>query len=1066
MKKTILFILLMLAGASLSFAQQRVTGKVTSKDDGKPVAFATVTAKGTTAVATTNDNGEYTINVPEGSTTLTVSFIGMTSQDVNIAGRSIIDVVLESEGEMLTESVVTAMGIKKEKKALGYTVSDINSEELMKNKQTNVINSLAGKIPGVNITQSGGAAGAGSSITIRGGNSASESRDNQPLFVVDGIVFDNTTSNTGNSGTDGMTTSATTFSNRVMDINPEDIESMSVLKGAAAAALYGSRAADGVVIITTKKGSEGALTVNLSSKYTYAWVNKLPDQQSTYGRGYYNETGNFNDFTPDMYSWGKPINDPVYDRVVNGATIGARAYDNVEDFFQGSSIFDNSVSVSGGTQHGTFYVSASNFNQEGIVPGTDYKKNTFRLNAEQKYGIVTVGANASYSQSNSRKTLTSTGLYNQGGTGAMYSLYTWPRNDDLTYWLNPDGTKYRLYQDKQDMEDDRENPYWIINRNTIKDATYRFNGGGNVNIKLADWWDVTGRAGIDRYNLDSYTYQAPGAALKTMYQNGTLSKGDITFQYVTAQFLSNMQKRFGDFDLGLLLGTSTEDTKRLRQSHWGYDFLSEGTISFANISPDKQRFTDNTTRKRLVGVFGEFRASYKSLAYVTVTGRNDWSSTLPVDNRSYFYPSVSGSFVFTELLPKNDIVSFGKIRGSWARVGKDADPYSLNTYLRPVATLNNGVYGAGDQWTGGSPNLKPEIQDSWEVGLEMRFLGGRLSFDYTYYNKKTKNQICAPRLGQSTGYIFLTLNGGSVTGEGMELAITGKPIVTKDFQWESSLNLSGNRTRLGDFVDGVAIFYVTDAQQGGAKAGSVPNGGYFYGLTGDKFVTEKDQSGVERNIIDPETGLYKRTNEETNILANREPKVVGRFNNSFTYKNLNLSFLWDFRIGGAVYNGTERSLMLHGMSPNTVSRDAVSFTGVVNTGTTASPVWEEQTVTYEADKTYTVNKKQRSGRYMIQEYYKNEARNAHNFITDTNWLRLRSISLSYNFKDLLKNQKVVKGLTATVSGNNLILITNYKGMDPEVTSAGAGTGGSGSMGMDYCGVPATASVSFGINVTF
>ncbi|MDR0659232.1 MAG: SusC/RagA family TonB-linked outer membrane protein [Prevotellaceae bacterium] len=1058
MKKIILITLLLLVGAGLSFAQQRVTGKVTSKDDGLPIPFATVTAKGTTAVATTNDNGEYGINVPEGATTLTVSFIGMVSQDVEIAGRSIVDVVLESEGEMLTESVVTAMGIKKEKKALGYTVSDINSDELMKNKQTNVINSLAGKIPGVNITQSSGAAGAGSSITIRGGNSASESRDNQPLFVVDGIVFDNTTTNTGNSGTDGVTRSATTFSNRVMDINPEDIESMSVLKGAAAAALYGSRAADGVVIITTKKGSEGVLRVNLSNKYTYSWVNRLPDQQGAYGRGYYNESGAFSAFTTGLESWGEPIAGTVYN--------------NVEDFFQRSNIFDNSVSVSGGTQNGTFYISASNYDQEGIVPGTSYKKNTFRLNAEQKYGIVTVGANAAYSQANSTKTLTSTGLYGQGGakngsSGAMSSLYIWPRSDDMAYWLNADGTKSRMYKDQQDLEDDIENPYWIINKNSLKDATYRFNGGANVNVKLTDWWDITGRAGIDRYNLDSYTYQAPGAALKTSYQKGTLSKGDITYQYLTAQFLSNMQKRFGDFEVGLLLGTSTEDTKTLSQSHWGYRFMSEGTIGFKNIPTNQQYFSDATVRKRLVGVFGEFRVSYKSLAYLTVTGRNDWSSTLPVENRSYFYPSVSGSFVFTELLPKNDILSFGKIRGSWARVGKDADPYALSTYLWPIATLNGGVYGAGDQWTGGSPKLKPEIQDSWEVGLEMRFFGGRLGLDYTYYSKKTKNQICAPRLGQSTGYIFLTLNGGSVTGEGMELAITGKPIVTKDFQWEASLNLSGNRTRLGDFVDGVSIFYVTDAQQGGAKAGSEPNGGYFYGLTGDYFLRENDANGEEmsngRYIIDPKTGLYKRTNVETNMLANREPKMIGGFNNSFTYKNLNLSFLWDIRVGGAVYNGTERTLMMKGLSANTANRESISFSGVVENG---SGGYDEKTITYNANETYTIDGKARSGRYMIQEYYKNEARNAYNFITDTNWLRLRSISVSYNFKDLLKNQKVIKGLTATVSANNLILITNYKGLDPEVTSAGAGTGGSGSMGMDYLGVPAIAGVSFGVNVTF
>jgi outer membrane receptor protein involved in Fe transport len=281
--------------------------------------------------------------------------------------------------------------------------------------------------------------------------------------------------------------------------------------------------------------------------------------------------------------------------------------------------------------------------------------------------------------------------------------------------------------------------------------------------------------------------------------------------------MSNFHKTFGDFDLNLLVGTTTEATKTTNNTRWGYNFVTEGLYSFNNIIKANQYFKESTVRKRMVGLYGEFRASYKNLVYLTVTGRNDWSSTLPVNNRSYFYPSVSGSFVFTELLPKNNVLSFGKIRGSWARVGKDADAYSLGYYMWPVATLNGGKYGMGNSWTGGSVGLKPEIQDSYELGLEMRFFNGRLGFDYTYYQSKTKDQICAPRLAQSTGYIFLTLNGGSVENKGMELSITGKPIVTKDFQWETTLNLSGNRGRLGDFIDGVDIFYVTDAQVGASK---------------------------------------------------------------------------------------------------------------------------------------------------------------------------------------------------------------------------------------------------------
>ena len=1020
---------------------KKITGTVVDSK-GEPIIGASVLVKGTSNGTITDVDGNFSLNASQGSV-LVVSYVGYTKKEISLGNAANYNITLAEDAQALSEVVVTAMGIKKEKKALGYAVSDIGAEELLKNKQTNVVNSLAGKIPGVNITQSGGAAGAGSSITIRGGNSASESRDNQPLFVVDGIIYDNSTVNPGNSLTDGVTKSATTFSNRVMDINPEDIESMSVLKGAAAAALYGSRAADGVVIITTKKGSEGLVRINVSSKYTYSWAKDLPEIQGVYGRGYYNEKGVLSDFTTE--SWGE--------------TIEGEAYDNVSDFFKGSNIFDNSVSITGGSKNGSFYLSASNYEQTGIVPGTAFGKNTFRFNGEQKYGALTASANVSYSQSRTDKTFTSGGLYTAGGSGAMSALYGWSRSDDINHWLNEDGTRYRIFEGLQEPYSDIENPYWVINRNSLEDATDRFTGALNLNLKLADWWNLTGRAGIDQYTSNSYTYKAPGGAVVEKYQKGYLAKSGTQYQYLTGNFMSNMEKNFGDFNLGVLLGTTVEDTKRVNQQRWGYNPYTNSVISFATIENKDKFFTERNVRKRMIGVYGEFRAAYKSIAYLTVTGRNDWSSTLPVENRSYFYPSVSGSFAFTELLPANNILSFGKIRASWAQVGKDADPYMLATLMRPVATVNQNFRTVGVEWTAGNPNLKPEIQTAYELGAELKFFNGRLGLDYTYYYSETKDQICAPRLGQSTGYIFLNLNGGSVINKGMELSITGKPIFTKDFQWEATLNLSGNRGTLGDFVDGVDVFYVTDAQQGGVKAGSIPNGGYFLGLTGNKYVEAAGTGGYEYN---PATGLIKDTQVETNIVGNREPKLIGGLNNSFTYKDWNLSFLLDMRLGGDIYNGTEYMLTTKGMSMRTLNRDKVEFVAYTKNGDT----YEPQTYTYEKGQMYTVNKAQKSGEYMIQQYWDQYAKNAYNFITEVNWIRLRNVSLSYNFGRLLKKQNVIKGLTANITGNNLLLITNYKGMDPETASSGSGTGGSGSVGIDYCGVPAQASMSFGVNITF
>jgi hypothetical protein len=464
-----------------------------------------------------------------------------------------------------------------------------------------------------------------------------------------------------------------------------------------------------------------------------------------------------------------------------------------------------------------------------------------------------------------------------------------------------------------------------------------------------------------------------------------------------------------------------------------------------------------------VGAYGEFGISYKDIAFLTATGRNDWSSTLPVDNRSYFYPSVSGSFVFTQVLPNIPYLSFGKVRASWAQVGKDANPYSTLTYVNSPISYGSFI-GIGNQYTSGNPFLKPEIQNSWEIGGELRFLRNRIGIDYTYYHSQTKNQIAQPRLSNASGYILKSINSGSVINKGMEIAISGKAITQKDFSWDVMLNFSYNKGRLGAFLPGVSYFYPTDAQFGTVKAASIPNGGYFLGMTGTTYLRETDSDKKEipngRYQVDPATGLYKLNNTNP-IVGNREPDFLAGFNNTFRYKHFILTFLLDIRKGGDVYNGTEYAMVLNGLSKRTTENDRQSVTvkGVdANTGADF-----EQT--YEADKTYTINKVQQSGKYIIQQYWSNYAANSMNFITSVNWVKLRSLSLTYDFSGLLKNKKIFKELSATAIGTNLHTWTNYKGMDPEVSAAG-GTGGSGSTGIDYLGVPAVASFTFGVNMTF
>ena len=1040
----IMFALLSMITQNLKAQGVPISGTVLS-EDGTPLAGVTVGVSGTRRATVTDNDGKFTITAKEGAM-LIFSSVGFATQRVKAAAAMNVHLA-KGESSQMGDVVVTAMGIRKERKALGYSVTELNAQELMKNKNTNVVNSLAGKVPGVNVTQFSGSAGAGATITIRGGNSTSDSRQNQPLFVVDGVIYDNSITIPGNTGTDGLSRSNTSYSNRIMDINPEDIESLSVLKGAAAAALYGSRAADGVVIITTKKGSEGMAKVGVASKVSTSWADKLPQVQNEFGNGQYASNGVLNDIT--YLSWGPKADTPVYN--------------NIKNFFQHGLVTDNNVNVSGGSKNGSFFLSGSNFGQTGIVPKTGYNKTTFRFNGVQRYGNLTLDANVAYSIANTTRTLTTAGLYAGGGNGAMGAVYSWPQTFNMKNYVNPDGSQDRPFAGTIPLESDQDNPYWILNKDKLTEQTKRITGGINGNYKITSWWDVTGRVGYDQYTTNDYTYIAPGSAVSPTYQNGRLSKDLYGYTYITTTAMTNFHKKFGDFDTHLLLGNMTESTETPSQNLWGYNFITAGTISFANIATTNQFFTDATVRHRLVGNYGEVGVYYKNIAYLTATGRNDVSSTLPVNNQSYFYPSVSGAFVFTELLPKNTNLSFGKIRASWAQVGKDANPYSTVTYVNPPISIGNFT-GVGNQYTRGNPFLKPEIQTSWELGGELRFLNGRVGIDYTYYHSETKNQIAQPRLSNADGYILTSINSGSVVNKGMEIALTGKPISQRDFTWDATINFSYNKGRLGSFLPGVAYFYPTDAQFGTIKAASVPNGGYFLGMTGTRFMHEVDGKGNEITNapyqIDPTTGLYK-LNANNPIVGNREPDWIGGFNNTFRYKKFILSFLLDIRKGGDVYNGTEYALVTNGLSKRTLlnDRQSVTVTGV------NSPTGGAFTQTYQANQSYNINGTTYDGRYMIQQYWANYASNSLNFITPVNWVKLRSLSLSYDFTGMINNNKVIKDISVTAVGTNLFTWTNYKGMDPEVSAAG-GTGGSGSTGIDYLGVPAVASFTLGINVTF
>ncbi len=1030
----------------------KVSGTV-SDVNGEPLIGAYVLLQGTATGTSTDVDGKYVIDVPANGT-LVFQLMGMQDVVTPVNNRSVINVTMEEDAVMLEDVVVTALGIKKERKSLGYAVSDIKADELMKNKTANPISSLSGKIAGVNITQAGGAAGSGAQIILRGGTSAAEGKDNQPLIVVDGIVYDNSSSVVGNSAFDGSMKSATTSSNRLMDLNPEDIENMSVLKGPAAAALYGSRAANGVILVTTKSGKSGSVEVNVSSRFSTSWVTSLPEVQNQYKRGYmeeqYDADGNYigtlyNDFA--YTSWGEKSN--------------GKTYDNIGNFFQSGYVFDESVSIAGGTENSKYYLSGSYYDQGGVVPQTGYTKYTVRFNGEQKVGIFTFNANVSYSEAHTDRTLTAAGLYGSSGTGALNAVYTWSPFDDMKHYLNEDGTRYQMFGDRLDPWDEKDNPYWIINKNNLFDDTQRWTGSVKARADIAKWWFISYNLGLDTYTQTNSNRIAPGGAIKQLWQKGMMSDNTMRFRYISHNFMSNMNKQFGKFDVNLMLGASIEDTSTDRTSMMAYNFSVPGFFSYSNTDAGNKQFAHSASQKRLAGVFGEVRASWNNTVFLTVTGRNDWTSTLPKENRSYFYPSVSGSFVFTEplmkagILDNNSVITFGKIRASWAEVGKDTGVYETSTALWPVGTYLEGLVGVGNNWERGNPYLKPEKTRSTELGIELAMFNNRLRFDYAYYTNDSYNQILSPRGPQSTGYIFCSINAGNVYNKGMELQISGTPVETKEFTWDMGLNLAGNRGTIDGLPEGLDVMYLTDVQYAGAQAASF-NGGNFMAIAGKSW--NRDENG---NVILDGNGMptYDTTLKE---IGNRESKLTGGFNNTLSWKGFSFNMLWEFRFGGDVINGTQYAMDAAGTSKfsGDVRNQTLTISGVDANGNHVSNSWS-------ADQTYMFSGKVTSGYNIIKNYYNSYyTQETMNYITDVNLLRLRSLSLSYNVpKSFLKKIGVIKAANISVAANNLLLFTNYEG-DPEAAAAGAGVGGSSSVGFDYCGVPATSGMTFGLNLTF
>ncbi|MDR6339612.1 TonB-linked SusC/RagA family outer membrane protein [Filimonas zeae] len=1049
MSKTLLqvvlhLVLLLFTGKAFS-QEATVSGTIVSEEDNAPLSGVTVTNQRSGKKTVTTAAGYFSI-AAQPKDVLELTYVGYARKEYTVGAETKVSIRLTSNREKLGDVVVTAYGIKREKKSLGYSTQVVAGEDIAQTRRENFINSLAGRVAGATITATSGTPGASSQIVLRGATSIGG--NNQPLFVVDGVPYDNQTLN--QEGLIGGQSVAfnnrnSDYGNRAMDINPEDIESLTILKGPEATALYGSDGASGAIVITTKKGKSGNVSVGYDNSFRFEKVYRFPEVQTEYtlGRnGVYDPNAVVNPYA--IFGTGGGISAAFGPRMPAGKT----TYDNVRNFFKTGFTQQHNLNIEGGNDISTYRFSTNYINQDGVVPRTGFDRATFKLTGSTRLGKLRISSFMNYVTSTTNKAT-------KGSGGYLQNLLLWPVDNDVRNYMNPDGTKVTL-RNISTYSLEYDNPLWDVNKNPSQDKVDRLTGNMNMTADVTPWLNLGAIFGIDYYT--QYGFLATHPQSRYGYaSNGFYSLYTQTTRNFSNTYRAVVNKKTGDFSHTFTAGFYFEDNKTKLESQKGERFYERDFYSINNTDPLSRDAKTTLTNIRKVRFFGNLVEGYKGFLYLSLAGSREGVSTFMsrvVDKDPFFnYGSSSLSFVFSDLPGVKTALpwlSFGKARISYATTGKG--PYA--PYVIDYKFANQITTGGGYAYdvTGNNFTLQPERSKNLEYGVELGAFNNRLKMDLAIYSLRSDKQLLAARASYGTGYVIKWFNGGEVENRGVEVQLTAIPVKTKNVYWESTINFDRNVGKIISMPADLPTYYDSDTWVFGNLRSQ-----YFKGAKiGNLAANTYKRNNAGQILINPASGLPVRDEGFTTV-GDRQPAYKFGWLNTFSYKSLTLSMNLDFRRGGSVFNGTEFLMYLTGYSKKTLNRDKpLVVNGVLQDGfeNTATPTKNTMAIT-------PLNN---------SDYYISSANAAtateEDFIENVNWIRMRDVTLSYSLpKSLLGKQRVFKSASVFFTGTDLFMITNYSGADPSVNANNAANRGFGGAGIDFGSLSTPRGFNFGCRVS-